>query len=367
MSHVTGSTYGAFNDIESVNGHIKMCEVFPSAIEGKFEELIRHLDQLTEIVNSITPYEKKKYNFQDFNKPEHYSQDQLDKLAGEIDIQTKTYHKEITTMHHKHDYYLEKKKKILEELDKICEILNQLKQYKNYDSKCTAINKSAITYELNKKLNECGILTLTFRYAVIHLLNEFPSKNGKHIKGFAAKSAVPSSQDFNIDQAVDDYFDEFLTNLKTDEEQVNTELTKLEQLKTEVEKVSKQKQAEAEKQKAEEELKKQQAEEKAKAEQQKADQEKNNDSTNSNKDQSEKKQQPKKESQPVKDKEPAPEKPKDSPAPPKEKEPSAEPQPEPPEQTEKQQPLEKSKTEPSKQSDHQTKEPDPAASSDSTT
>ena len=136
-----------------------MCEVFPSTIQGSFENLIQHYQRLTEVSYPFLTYEQEEYSFQKIEAPaKDATPSELSQLADEILVQIDTYAKKAKKLSEQHANYTEKMTLVHEQLKEINMTLIQLKNYQKFDSKCTTFDQTMIQKELKEKLKENKLL-----------------------------------------------------------------------------------------------------------------------------------------------------------------------------------------------------------------
>lgn len=252
LSQLTGHTYGAFNDKEMVRGQIKMCEIFPSSIESKFEQLIQIIVQYNELTESMPDHKKLSVTEPSITISDGPTLEELAQLKNEISSKKEGYQEDLNDTKKKKEDYETHTQALIEQLKEVNEIITFLLKYKHYDSNCITIDKSTIHTSLNEALSEAEFLSPLIRNSVKGLLHLYPTKENRDL-------SVPTtsiSSEIDIDKEVSNEFGgilEDLTQHQRDLEEAMKHLAKKEKdIKIKEDELEEKAEAEAAKKEAEE-------------------------------------------------------------------------------------------------------------------
>lgn len=249
LSQVTGQTYSSFNDTETISGEVKTCEVFPNTIKASFENLLQRFQYLDEMSSQFFHYEKTEYAFQKIKQPaENATPEELVELADQLSLQIDSYTIKVNKLNEQQTNYKKTKTLVLEELMEIKKILIQLKDYQQFNSKCTTFSQTSLKEELMQTLQKNKLLSKDYRIAIIQLLNEFTSPR-------SINTANSSEHTYDIEQGVEKQMIELIDEIQKDQDLLSSRIDEIRNLETELRKKANktQKEIDKEKEKATEE------------------------------------------------------------------------------------------------------------------
>ncbi|MFZ0477089.1 MAG: hypothetical protein WAM18_16610, partial [Halobacillus sp.] len=135
--------------METVSTEVATCEVFPITIEGKFEEIIKALDRLSQLIHSVSSYNESSIDLEKPTKPDELTSEALEQYIKKSDDQIKEYEKEMDELEKTRTQYEKKQSKVLKEVNKINELAQQIVEFKSYDPECTLIDSKNMKNEVN--------------------------------------------------------------------------------------------------------------------------------------------------------------------------------------------------------------------------
>ncbi|MEC3882807.1 hypothetical protein VKA52_03580 [Halobacillus sp. HZG1] len=226
LAQVTGQTYSSFNNREVLSGQVKMCEIFPSSIESKFEELVQVIKDLNEKAKSIPAHKKSTVPKISVTIPNDPTLEELNQFGSEITTKIETYQNDLSNTKKMKNDYETHIKDLLETLEDMNEITAFLLKYRHYDNNCITIDRKSIHNSLNTSLHNAEFLPPLVKSYVKGLLYLYPAKGSNDVR----MQEASATSALKLDREVSKEFEEILEDLNLQEHDLEEAIRELENI-----------------------------------------------------------------------------------------------------------------------------------------
>lgn len=257
---MSGTTYSAFNDQETLKGKAEACEIFPGVVENQFEELIAEVDDFAASLAPFFHYNSPSISFPD-EKNKGKSLQSMKERSDDLASRIHTYETKLKRLQDQKQKYSDSEKEVLDHLQSITRLMQEIRASASFHPHCLDIDKGGLPEQLTQKLEQIEYLSEGTKKKVRDLFSLFPDSRG---------AVVSRAVDKNFTKEVEKGMSAVTDDLTRSSSKVSSKLKTWQKQKQNLDTAIKKKQEEK---RAAEKAKKEAEEEKRK--EQKAEEEKN--------------------------------------------------------------------------------------------